>query len=130
MDRSPGQDRRTVFLFFASHDLHVPRVPHERFQGATPLGYRADVIVQLDWCVGELMKKTAELGIDDNTLFLFCSDNGPVMDDGYADFALEKLGEHRAGGPVHGRQVQHLRRRHPHSVHHPLEGPHPRRRER
>ena len=90
------------FLFFASHDLHVPRVPHERFQGATPLGYRADVIVQLDWCVGELMKKTAELGIDDNTLFVFCSDNGPVMDDGYADFALEKLGDHRAGGPYSG----------------------------
>jgi arylsulfatase A len=90
------------FLFFASHDLHVPRIPHERFQGKTPLGFRGDSIVQLDWCVGELMKKTAELGIDDNTLFVFCSDNGPVLDDGYKDFAVEKNGDHRAGGPFSG----------------------------
>lgn len=90
------------FLFFASHDLHVPRMPHERFQGVTSLGYRADSIVQLDWCVGELMKKADELGIAENTLFVFCSDNGPVMDDGYADEALEKLGDHRAAGPFSG----------------------------
>jgi len=90
------------FLFFASHDLHVPRIPHERFQGKTPLGFRGDSIVQLDWCVGELMKKTAELGIDDNTLFVFCSDNGPVLDDGYQDFAVEKNGDHRSAGPYSG----------------------------
>ncbi len=90
------------FLFFASHDLHVPRVPHERFQGATKLGYRADVIVQLDWCVGELMKTVDKHGLAENTIFVFCSDNGPVMDDGYADEALEKLGDHKAGGQFTG----------------------------
>ncbi len=90
------------FLYFASHDLHVPRMPHERFQGVTPLGFRADSIVQLDWCVGELMKKVEELGLSENTLFVFCSDNGPVMDDGYKDGALEKLGEHDANGPFRG----------------------------
>jgi arylsulfatase A len=90
------------FLFFASHDNHVPRIPHERFQGATPHGFRSDSVVQLDWCVGELMKTVDQLGLADNTLFVFCSDNGPVMDDGYADDALEKLGEHRAAGPFRG----------------------------
>lgn len=90
------------FLFFSSHDNHVPRIPHERFQGATGLGYRADAIVQLDWCVGELTKTLDRLGIAENTLVVFCSDNGPVMDDGYEDFALEKLGEHRAAGPYRG----------------------------
>ncbi|MEM9281180.1 MAG: arylsulfatase [Verrucomicrobiota bacterium] len=90
------------FLFFASHDNHVPRMPHERFQGATPLGFRADSIVQLDWCVGELMKAADRLGIAENTIFVFCSDNGPVMDDGYADGALEMLGDHRAAGPFKG----------------------------
>lgn len=93
---------RPFFLFFASHDLHVPRIPHERFQGATRLGYRADSIVQLDWCVGELMKAVDAQGLAENTLFVFCSDNGPVMDDGYADEALKKLGDHRAGGPYTG----------------------------
>ncbi len=92
----------SFFLFFASHDLHVPRIPHERFQGATPLGFRADSIIQLDWCVGELMKALDRLEIADNTLIVFCSDNGPVMDDGYADEALEKLGGHKAGGPYTG----------------------------
>ena len=90
------------FLFFASHDIHVPRIPHERFQGATELGFRADSIIQFDWCVGELMKTLDRLKIADNTLIVFCSDNGPVMDDGYKDFALEKLGKHRAAGQYTG----------------------------
>ena len=90
------------FLFFASHDLHVPRMPHERFQGATPMGYRGDAIVQLDWCVGELVKTLERLDIADNTLVVFCSDNGPVLDDGYKDGAVEKLGDHQAAGPYSG----------------------------
>ncbi len=90
------------FLFFASHDPHVPRMPHERFQGATGLGFRADAIVQFDWCVGQLMKALDRLGLAENTLIVLCSDNGPVMDDGYQDFALDKLGSHRAGGPYRG----------------------------
>ncbi|MEM7479003.1 MAG: sulfatase-like hydrolase/transferase, partial [Planctomycetota bacterium] len=90
------------FLFFSSHDIHVPRMPHERFQGATKLGYRADAIIQLDWCVGELMKTLDRLELAENTLVVFCSDNGPVMDDGYKDDALEKLGDHRAAGKYTG----------------------------
>lgn len=90
------------FLFFSSHDLHVPRVPHERFQGSTKLGFRGDSIVQLDWCVGELMKALERLNLTEKTLVVFCSDNGPVMDDGYKDDALEKLGDHRAAGPFTG----------------------------
>ena len=90
------------FLFFASHDLHVPRIPHERFQGKSETGLRGDSIVQLDWCVGELRKTLDRLGIADNTLIVFCSDNGPVMDDGYADGALEKVGSHQAAGPFTG----------------------------
>lgn len=90
------------FLFFASHDLHVPRMPHERFHGSSDLGFRGDAIVQLDWCVGELRKTLERLGLAENTLIVFCSDNGPVMDDGYADGALENVGSHRAAGPYTG----------------------------
>lgn len=90
------------FLFFASHDLHVPRMPHERFQGKTKLGYRGDSIVQLDWCVGELVKTLDRLKLAENTLVVFCSDNGPVLDDGYKDGAIEKIGSHRAAGPYSG----------------------------
>ena len=90
------------FLFFAAHDIHVPRMPHERFQGTTKLGLRGDCIVELDWCVGELMKTLDDQGIADNTLVVFCSDNGPVLDDGYADGAIEKIGKHRAAGRFSG----------------------------
>ena len=89
---------RPFFLFFSGHDIHVPRIPHERFQGATSMGYRGDSIVQMDWCVGELMKTLDRLELSKKTLVIFCSDNGPVMDDGYEDGAIEKLGSHRAAG--------------------------------
>ena len=90
------------FLFFSSHDIHVPRIPHERFQGATDLGFRADSIIQFDWCVGALVDALRKNHKLDSTLIIVCSDNGPVMDDGYKDFALEKLGDHRAAGPYRG----------------------------
>ncbi len=93
---------KPFFLFYASHDLHVPRIPHERFQGVTPHGFRADSIVQLDWTVGEIMKALDRLKLTEKTLVIFCSDNGPVMDDGYQDDALEKLGAHKASGPFKG----------------------------
>ena len=90
------------FLFFSSHDIHVPRMPHERFQGTTKLGFRGDAIVQLDWCVGEVMKTLDRLKLTEKTLVVFCSDNGPVLDDGYKDGAIEKIGTHRAAGPYTG----------------------------
>lgn len=90
------------FLFFSSHDLHVPRMPHERFQGKTSLGYRGDAIIQLDWCVGELLDTLDRLNLAEKTLVVFCSDNGPVLDDGYKDNAIEKNGTHRPAGPYKG----------------------------
>ncbi len=96
-----NQDR-PFFLFFSSHDIHVPRMPHERFQGKSSLGYRGDAILQLDWCVGELMKTLDRLQLAEKTLVIFCSDNGPVLDDGYQDQAIEKIGSHRAAGQYTG----------------------------
>lgn len=93
---------RPFFLYFASQDIHVPRIAHERFQGMSTLGPRGDCIVQLDWCVGELMKLLDRLGLAEKTLVVFCSDNGPVLDDGYKDDAVEKLGDHRPAGPFRG----------------------------
>ncbi|HUT11935.1 MAG TPA: arylsulfatase [Thermoguttaceae bacterium] len=90
------------FLFFSSHDIHVPRMPNEQFQGKTGLGYRGDAIVELDWCVGELVKTLDRLNLTEDTLIVFCSDNGPVLDDGYQDGAVTKLGEHTPAGPYRG----------------------------
>ena len=90
------------FLFFASHDIHVPRVPHERFVGKSGLGPRGDCIVEFDWCVGELMKTLDRLGLAEKTLVVICSDNGPVLNDGYKDQAVELLGKHQPAGQYSG----------------------------
>lgn len=90
------------FLFFSLHDIHVPRRPHERFVGKTAMGPRGDVIAQLDWCTGEILNALDRLKLADNTLVIFSSDNGPVVDDGYQDEAVEKLGDHQPAGPLRG----------------------------
>ena len=82
------------FLYMGTQDVHVPRVPHPRFAGKSGLGPRGDVILQLDWTVGEIMRTLDSLNIADNTIFVFCSDNGPVIDDGYQDQAFELLNGH------------------------------------
>jgi arylsulfatase A-like enzyme len=94
--------QRPFFLFFASHDIHVPRMPHERFQGQTSLGFRGDAILEFDWSVGQLMAALDRLDLAENTLVVLCSDNGPVLDDGYQDGAVEKLGDHQPSGPCRG----------------------------
>jgi arylsulfatase A-like enzyme len=90
------------FLYFSTHDIHVPRLPHARFAGKNPMGPRGDVILQLDWCVGELLAGLERNGLARDTLVIFTSDNGPVVDDGYKDEAKEKLGDHRPAGPWRG----------------------------
>lgn len=90
------------FLFFSLHDIHVPRVPHARFADKSGMGPRGDVILQLDWCVGEISKTLERLELTDDTLVIFTSDNGPVVDDGYHDDAVTKLGRHRPAGPLRG----------------------------
>lgn len=90
------------FLYFATHDIHVPRVPHPRFIGQTTMGPRGDVIVQFDSCVGQLLAALDRLQLTDKTLVVLSSDNGPVLDDGYKDGAVEKLGDHKPAGPLRG----------------------------
>lgn len=46
------------------------------------MGRRGDDIVQMDWLTGEVMKKLDELGLTKNTLIIFTSDNGPILNDG------------------------------------------------
>ena len=93
---------KPFFLMLALHDPHVPRLPHSRFVGTTGLGPRGDAIAQADWCVGEVLSALDRLTLTDNTLVIVTSDNGPVVDDGYRDEAVEKLGGHRPAGAFRG----------------------------
>ncbi|WP_017444845.1 sulfatase family protein [Gayadomonas joobiniege] len=90
------------FLFFSFHDIHVPRLPHPRFQGQSDMGPRGDAIVQMDYITGQVIKQLEKSGVLDNTIVIFTSDNGPVLNDGYEDQAVEKLGEHSPAGVYRG----------------------------
>ncbi len=90
------------FLYYAMNQPHVPRTPAQRFVGKSGMGPRGDVILEGDWCVGELIKTLADEGLLDNTLIIFSSDNGPVLNDGYYDDAVEKSGNHKPAGPLRG----------------------------
>jgi len=90
------------FLFFATHDIHVPRVPNSRFLGKSGLGNRGDAILQFDDSVGQLMKLLDSLQISSNTMVILTSDNGPVVDDGYHDGSKENIGKHKPSGGLRG----------------------------
>jgi arylsulfatase A-like enzyme len=93
---------KPFFLYYALHQPHVPRIPSPRFAGTTGKGPRGDVIAELDWCVGEILDHLKDLGIEEDTMVVFSSDNGPVLDDGYLDDAREKCGDHKPAGPLRG----------------------------
>ncbi len=93
---------KAFFLYFSTHDIHVPRVPNERFSGKSKIGLYGDAIMQMDWCVGEIINKLEELELTNQTLVIFTSDNGPVLDDGYHDGSVEHTGNHKPAGPYRG----------------------------
>ncbi|MDU1906034.1 MAG: arylsulfatase [Dysgonomonas sp.] len=98
-----GQNKdNPFFLYFATNDVHVPRVPHPRFKGKSGMGPRGDAILEFDWSVGKIMETLEKYNLTENTLIILTSDNGPVVDDGYQDQAVELLGEHRPWGDFRG----------------------------
>lgn len=93
---------KPFFLYYAMHQPHVPRTPHPRFVGATDMGPRGDVIVEADAMIGDLLTLLMEEGIHEKTMIIFSSDNGPVVNDGYKDESVERLGDHTPWGPFRG----------------------------
>lgn len=101
-DYVKSHKQNPFFLYYALNQPHVPRTPHPRFEGKSGMGPRGDAILEADWCIGEFMKTLKEEGILENTLIVFSSDNGPVLNDGYNDDAVEKNGTHQATGKLRG----------------------------
>ncbi len=77
MERSKDQP---FFLFLSHKDPHQPCIPSERFHKSSKAGPHGDTIQELDWSVGEILTYLKRNNLDENTLVLFTSDNGPWYD--------------------------------------------------
>ena len=73
-----AKKKAPFFLYYAPHQPHVPHRPHARFKGTSQFGAHGDVIQEVDWSVGEILKALDRLGLSENTLVIFSSDNGPI----------------------------------------------------
>ena len=93
---------KPFFLYFGTNDIHVPRWPHPQFVGKSGMGPRGDAILQFDWTIGQVLDALERNGLMDNTIIIVTSDNGPVVNDGYKDRAVELLGDHKPWGPLRG----------------------------
>lgn len=98
------QAKKPFFLYYAIHDIHVPRMPATEFKGKSKLGYRGDAILEMDHTVGVILNALKERGLLNNTLIIFSSDNGPVLNDGYLDQSPETAlrEDYRPGGIYRG----------------------------
>ena len=79
MQGSVVEKKKPFFLYLAHTMPHVPLFASEKFEGKSRRGLYGDVVEELDWSCGEVLKTVKELGIEDNTLVLFTSDNGPWL---------------------------------------------------
>ncbi len=85
------------FLYFAHRNTHGPIIPNERFRGKSGIGAYGDFVLELDWSVGRILDTLDELGLAEDTLVLFSSDNGAVARD---------LAGHRVNGPLRGQKTE------------------------
>jgi arylsulfatase A len=70
--------RNHPFLLYVPHSMpHVPLFVSEKFKGKSGAGLYGDVMMEIDWSVGEIMKALKDAGAEDNTLVILTSDNGP-----------------------------------------------------
>jgi len=76
-----NKDRR-FFLYFATPQIHHPFTPNPRFQGTSACGIYGDYVQELDWMVGQVLDTLEALKLTDNTLVIFTSDNGGMLNDG------------------------------------------------
>lgn len=82
VDYIEKHQKEPFFMYVAYNMPHVPIAASPRFKGKSKNGLYSDVIMELDWGVGEILKKVDELGLSENTIILFSSDNGPWLSEG------------------------------------------------
>ncbi len=98
------EPRRPFFLFFSLTAPHYPVVPTARFRGKSGAGNYGDFVMELDWSVGQVLDAIKRAGIDDNTIVIFTSDNGPEITGEVRVGAYDRAQKygHYSMGPLRG----------------------------
>lgn len=72
------KNKNKPFFVYLAHSMpHVPLFVSDKFKGKSEQGLFGDVMMEIDWSVGEVLKTLRELGLEENTLIVLTSDNGP-----------------------------------------------------
>lgn len=102
--------QKPFFLYLPTMAPHVPYAPPDFITGRSRAGRRGDMCAEVDWTVSEVMKTLERLGLRENTLVIFTSDNGAIVGDrkeGIQDIGPEEIYDtygHRANGPFRGQK--------------------------
>lgn len=95
-------NKNPFFLYYPNNFPHVPLFASKDFAGKSKRGLYGDVVSELDWSVGEILKTVKDLGLEKNTLVIFTSDNGPWLREkengGSAGLLFEGKGSSYEGG--------------------------------
>jgi len=98
---------KQFFLYLATHNIHVPRVPNPKFKGTSDCGARGDTIAEFDWTLGQVLATLDRLKLAENTLVFVTSDNGGILDNNGPD-KVHGMGDpdasngHRCNGLLRG----------------------------
>ena len=85
------QNKDNPFFLYIPHSFpHVPLFVTEEFEGQSSAGLYGDVVETIDWSMGQILEKLNELGIDENTMVIFTSDNGPWFEGSSGQFRNRK----------------------------------------
>lgn len=107
LTQSSKEGEDPFFLYFAHRNVHGPYAPHERFVGKSKIGVYGDFLLELDWSVGRILDTLDELGIADDTLVFFSSDNGGVQM-GHKPAEFVNHNGHMTNGPLRGQKTESL----------------------
>lgn len=100
------RNKNEPFFVYLPHPMpHVPLYVSDKFKGKSEMGLYGDVMMEIDWSVGEIMKTLKKLNLEDNTLLIFTSDNGPWFNYGDHAGSAGGLREGKAGTFEGGQRV-------------------------
>lgn len=75
------QNKEKPFFLYLAHNMpHIPLGASEKFKGKSKYGPYGDAVEEIDWSTGQILKTLRDMGIDDNTLVIYSSDNGPWIE--------------------------------------------------